>query len=151
MAVIVLFALWTGWSLARTTIIDADKWNDKANRELERIDTIQPIRGDILACDGSILATNVITYDAAIDFKASRFMTKRMRQDMAALCDTMAMFYPRYSAQQWRDKFESQLDRESKNAAPTSCSCETSHTSRANNCANSRSSATAPIRVTTGW
>ena len=114
LAVIVLFALWTGWSLARTTIIDADKWNDKANRELERIDTIQPIRGDILACDGSILATNVITYDAAIDFKASRFMTKRMRQDMAALCDTMAMFYPRYSAQQWRDKFESQLDRESK-------------------------------------
>ncbi len=111
-ALIVLFAVVSGWSLVRTTIIDADKWNDKANRDLQRIDTIQPIRGDILACDGSILATNVITYDAAIDFKASRFMTKRMRQDMAALCDTMAMFFPQNTARQWRDKFEGQLDRD---------------------------------------
>ncbi len=111
-AVIVFFAVASGWSLVRTTIIDADKWNDKANRDLQRIDTIQPIRGDILACDGSILATNIITYDAAIDFKSSRFMTKRLRQDMAALCDTMAMFFPQKTAQQWRDKFESQLDRD---------------------------------------
>lgn len=112
--VIVIFALWTGWSLTRTTIIDADKWNDKANRELERIDTIQPIRGDILACDGSILATNVITYDVAIDFRASRFMVDTLRKEMAALCDTMAMFFPKYTAQQWREKIESQLNRDSK-------------------------------------
>ncbi len=109
---IVLFALWSGWRLTCTTVIDADKWNDKANRELQRVDTIQPIRGDILACDGSILATNVITYDVAIDFKASRFMTRDMRKDMKALCDTMAMFFPQKNAQQWRDKFESQLNRD---------------------------------------
>lgn len=111
-AVIVLFAIISGWSLIRTTVIDADKWNDKANRELQRIDTIQPIRGDILACDGSILATNIVTYDVAIDFKASRFMTKNMREDMTALCDTLAKHFPQKTAQQWREKLESQLDRE---------------------------------------
>ena len=109
--VIVAFAAWTVWSLVRTTVIDADKWNEKANKELQRVDTVAPIRGDILACDGSILATNIITYDAAIDFKAPRFMAARMREDMKALCDTMSMSFPQRTAAQWEALFSGQLDR----------------------------------------
>ena len=47
------------YNLVDNTVLSADKWNTKAMEELSRVDTIQPVRGNILAADGSILATNM--------------------------------------------------------------------------------------------
>ena len=45
--------------LCDTTIVDVDKWNARANELLSQVKTITPSRGNILASDGSVLATNL--------------------------------------------------------------------------------------------
>lgn len=109
---VLLFTAFTIYKLVCTTVIDADKWNEKANKDLARVDTVKPIRGDILACDGSILATNVISYTAAIDFSASRFMRDSLAKYLNELCDTMALHFPHRDARQWQALFAGELSRE---------------------------------------
>ena len=57
-ALILLFCAGILYKLVDTTVISADKWNELANRELSKTEVIAPERGDILAADGSVLATN---------------------------------------------------------------------------------------------
>ncbi len=95
----------------RTTVIDADKWNDKADRELSKVKVIKPLRGDILACDGSILATNLTYYTLRIDFGSSRFMMTEFRKNLDKLCDTLAKYYPKKTKQEWKEGFEKQINR----------------------------------------
>ena len=58
-ALILLFTTAIVVKLFSTTVVHADDWNRKAMKEMERVDTILPQRGDILSDDGSILATNL--------------------------------------------------------------------------------------------
>ncbi len=74
-----LFAGAISYKLFSTTVIDAEHWNNKANVELQRIDTIAPVRGDILAADGTILVTNLQYYDVRIDFGSEAFAKKDLR------------------------------------------------------------------------
>lgn len=106
---ILFFASVIVWFMFRTTVTQADLWITKANEQLQKRDTIWPERGDILAADGSILATNIRQYTLRIDFKASKFDEKQFRADLPALCDTMAMFHPEKTRQQWMEKFEAEL------------------------------------------
>ncbi|MDE6328383.1 MAG: hypothetical protein K2L91_07640, partial [Duncaniella sp.] len=50
--------------LSETTVVNADKWNEKANKILLQTSEIIPPRGNILAADGSVLATNLNFYTA---------------------------------------------------------------------------------------
>ncbi|MDE6395873.1 MAG: hypothetical protein K2K84_01215, partial [Muribaculaceae bacterium] len=70
---IVLFAACIVRTMIYTTVIDREKWVEKANVELMKRDTIYPDRGEILAADGSVLATNLNYYTLRIDYGASRF------------------------------------------------------------------------------
>lgn len=77
-AITILIALFAGaisYKLFSTTVVHADDWNRKALEELQTIDTILPERGDILAADGSILATNLSFYTVRIDFRSERFLS----------------------------------------------------------------------------
>ncbi|WP_290404550.1 hypothetical protein, partial [Paramuribaculum intestinale] len=74
------------WHVVDNTVVSADAWNEKAHRELSRCDTIAPERGNILAADGSILATNLRYYTVRIDYRSERFMEHRLRQQI----DTIA-------------------------------------------------------------
>ena len=74
---ILMFAGSISYKLFSTTVIHADDWNAKAMREMQRVDTILPERGEILADDGSILATNLRYYTVRLDFRAERFMESR--------------------------------------------------------------------------
>ena len=65
----IVYKLWD------TTVVSADEWNNLALKELSKVDTIAPQRGNILACDGSVLATNVREYTVRIDFRSERFLT----------------------------------------------------------------------------
>lgn len=85
----------------KTTVIDAEKWNIKAQEDFSRIDTILPVRGDILACDGSILATNLRYYTIRLDYRTERFKEDSLRKLMPALADSMAKYHPQRSAAQW--------------------------------------------------
>ena len=59
-----------------TTITNKEHWNEKADSILKQRKVIYPKRGDILACDGSVLATNVTTYTVRIDYRSEQFKEK---------------------------------------------------------------------------
>ena len=48
--------------------IERDEWNEKRKAHTYREYSISPLRGDILASDGRILATMMPQYDVTIDF-----------------------------------------------------------------------------------
>ncbi|MDY2917181.1 MAG: penicillin-binding transpeptidase domain-containing protein [Muribaculaceae bacterium] len=86
-----------------TTVLDRDIWNDKANKELQQVEEILPIRGDILACDGSVLATNLTFYNTCIDFKASQFSADSLKKYMRPLCDSLAKYHSFHNSREWRE------------------------------------------------
>ena len=90
------------YKLFDTTVISADKWNQKAKRELDSVVVIQPERGDILAADGSVLAANLRFYTVRIDYRAERFMERRLRQAVDTIADSMAVWFPRRNSDDWK-------------------------------------------------
>ncbi|MBO4945885.1 MAG: transpeptidase family protein [Muribaculaceae bacterium] len=87
--------------LVDTTVISADKWNELANKELSRVETILPERGNILADDGSILATNLTYYTVRIDYRSEKFMADTLRKLMPALQDSMSRVFGRRTPDEW--------------------------------------------------
>lgn len=106
---IVFFAGWIAFDLFSTTVLHADKWIAKANAELERRDTIFPSRGDILSADGSVLATNLNYYTLRIDFQASKFSEDDYKASLDSLCDTLALYHPVRTADEWKTFLSKEL------------------------------------------
>lgn len=92
-----------------TTIIRASVWNEKGSRHLDDTISIKPLRGDILACDGSILATNLNYFNLRIDFKAKRFMIREYVESLDSLCDSLAHYFPRRTRDEWKEYLSTQL------------------------------------------
>lgn len=111
---IVGFAVWIAFDMFATAVINADKWKEKANKEFARRDTILPMRGDILAADGSVLATNLNYYTMRIDFKASKFSEKNFRESLDSLCDTLAFHHPVRTRDEWHKYLSSEISKEAK-------------------------------------
>lgn len=92
------------FKLFKTTVIDADKWNKKANTELLTSKIIYPERGDILAADGSVLATNLRFYTVRIDFRSEKFKFREYLDSIPVIADSLAKFFPkRASRKEWID------------------------------------------------
>lgn len=98
--VIVMSALIV-FMLINTTVVNADAWNAKGERQLDTILPIQPLRGDILASDGQILATNLNYYDVSIDFRTKRFWIRQYVESLDSLADTLAVYFPHRSRKEW--------------------------------------------------
>lgn len=88
--------------LFETTVIYADKWNELAEKDYSRVDTILPERGNILAADGSILATNLQYYTIRMDYQTERFNETMLLDSLPALCDSLARYYPQRKAEEWK-------------------------------------------------
>lgn len=104
-AVLAVTALFCGlivYKLFDTTIISADEWNKKAMESLTKIDTIQPERGNILADDGSVLATNLRYYTVRLDYRASKFAEDSLHKYIDALSDSMAHHFTFRTRAEWR-------------------------------------------------
>ncbi len=91
------------YNLVDTTVVNAAEWNNKAMKELSRNDTIAPERGNILAADGSLLATNLRYYTVRMDFRSERFMEVRYRAVLDTIADSMARYFPVRTAKEWRE------------------------------------------------
>ena len=98
---IVGFSIAISYKLFSTTVIHADDWNRKAMVEMQHVDTILPERGEILACDGSILATNLRFYTVRLDFRAEKFMENRYRVALDSIADSLALHFPRRTRDEW--------------------------------------------------
>lgn len=100
----VVLALAIATMLVRTTVIHAADWNRMAASTLADSAIIEPERGEILASDGSILATNLYYFDIFIDFRASRFKIAEFYDSIPQIADSLAAYFPRRTAEQWRDR-----------------------------------------------
>lgn len=112
--VIILILLLSGKivvKLCNTTIVDADNWNRKANELLSQTKEIIPGRGNILASDGSVLATNLNFYTARIDYRAEKFNEKLFRDTIDHLAARMAEHFPVRNAEEWKKHLLKPLDK----------------------------------------
>lgn len=100
------------YKLVDTTVISADEWNKKAMAELSKVDSIAPERGNILAADGSILATNLRYYTLRIDFRSEKFMEQKYRAAIDSLSDSLAHYFPGRSAAEWQKHLTQPLAKE---------------------------------------
>lgn len=89
--------------LLNTTVIHVSEWRQKGNSTLRDSVIIPPLRGEILAADGSILATNVYYYNVRLDFKASRLDELNYKESLDSLADTLAVYHPERTRQEWYD------------------------------------------------
>ena len=81
-AVIVIFFCLLGigvlLKLFNTTVIEASAWNDRSKKELSKVDTIKPERGNLLSDNGNILACNLRVYDILLDLRHSKITSLRV-------------------------------------------------------------------------
>lgn len=96
--------------LIRTTLIHADDWNNMAASTLADSIITTPDRGEILASDGSILATNLYYVDIMVDLRASRFKIAEFVDSLPMVADSLAKYFPRYSSKEWKERFEKAIE-----------------------------------------
>lgn len=92
-----------------TTVTHRKEWIDKANEELLKETVIAPLRGEILADDGSVLATNLTYYTLRMDLRAASFKEKQFIASMDSLCDSLASMTPDVSKEDWQRRFNLEL------------------------------------------
>ena len=97
--------------LINNTIINAEQWNKKGSAQLNDTVSIPPQRGDILASDGSILATNLNYFTLRIDFKARRFMIREYVAAIDSLADSLAYYFPRRTRAEWKAHLSAPLEK----------------------------------------
>ncbi len=86
-----------------TTVIHADQWNAKADSLLSRIYFVQPKRGEILADNGTVLATNLTLYNIYIDYRTMARRDTAFVVRLDSICDSLACYYPVRDKEAWRD------------------------------------------------
>ncbi len=96
-------------ALINTTVIKKDIWDAKGNKSVTDTISIASRRGDILASDGSLLATNLNYYTVRIDFHASRIDELNYKESLDSLADTLAFYHPFRTRQQWYDRLYAPL------------------------------------------
>lgn len=100
------------YRLVQTTVVKADQWNEKALASFGDVVPSIPERGKILADDGSILAANVVFYDAKIDWKSEAIRRDTFYKYLPALCDSLANFFPgRKTSREWRKELEGKFSK----------------------------------------
>lgn len=120
----VLLAIGVVVKLFDTTIIEAGAWNDRARRELSKIDTIRPERGKILASNGHILACNLKVYDIKVDLRHNKVKSLRAIpwDSVDSLADSLDRYYPRienlakahadtFSKYSWHTRLRKELEK----------------------------------------
>lgn len=102
-ALILLFSATIMSKVLDTSVFTAEKWNEKAKEILDKRTVIYPERGNILASDGSVLATNLNFYTLRIDYRTEQFAEDSLRKHVGELATALAKEFPPKTATQWRD------------------------------------------------
>ena len=86
------------------SVLSSAKWNEKAMSELSKVVVIKPERGNILANNGQILATNLCYYNIRIDFRCERFLEGRYLLAVDSIADSLALHFPIRDAKGWKER-----------------------------------------------
>lgn len=101
LALVGLLAIAIIIKLFDTTIIHGSAYEKKGRERLSDTIKSMPMRGEILASDGSILATNLSYYDLRIDFKSPKFKIVEYYDSIPLLADSLAKYFKQRSREQW--------------------------------------------------
>ncbi len=93
-----------------TTITHKADWDNKADSVLMKRKILYPTRGDILACDGSVLATNITYYTVRVDYRSQRFMEERYKMALDSLSDSMATYFGK-TKEYWKEYLKKPLEK----------------------------------------
>ncbi|MBP5315714.1 MAG: transpeptidase family protein [Muribaculaceae bacterium] len=115
LVLVVLLAVRIIWKEVKTTVVDADKWNAQMEAFLGRSLTVPPERGDIISADGKVLATNMTYYDIRLDYRSERFNEKMLNDSIDRLSDSLATYYPKRTAAEWKEHLLRPLETPKKN------------------------------------
>lgn len=102
--VMVFAAIIITYKMVHTTIIDAERWNEKAQRTLSKTEVIEPERGNILAADGSVIATNLQFYNIYIDYTSGPFEEKMFIDSIDVTCKALAKEFPVHTEKEWKER-----------------------------------------------
>lgn len=105
-----LLALAIAAMLVRTTIIKASDWNRMAASTLADSAMIYPDRGEILASDGSILATNLYYVDIMLDLRASRFKIAEFVDSLPLIADSLSRYFTAYDKKGWEKRLRKAIE-----------------------------------------
>ncbi len=123
MLAFLMIALAIVYKLVDTTVVKAPEWNERARKELSRIDTIAPERGNILASNGNILACNLKVYDIRLDCRHKKFadLNPFPYDKLDSLADALDEYFPRvpnlkensetYEKNTWRRRLREEFEK----------------------------------------
>ena len=92
---IVVSILWTQFGP------ESSRYRAAANKLVYTWDTIWPLRGNILAEDGRVLATSVPMYDFRMDFASDGFVDSLFQKNVKGLADSLSQLFGDRSAAQY--------------------------------------------------
>lgn len=98
-------------NLFKTTVINAEAWIRMGDSTLSSVKPIPPTRGEILASDGSILATNLYYYTVMMDLRTESFKIIEFTAAVPELCDSLAKYFEPHDAKAWKKRIQTQLDK----------------------------------------
>ncbi|MDE7153218.1 MAG: transpeptidase family protein [Muribaculaceae bacterium] len=107
---ILIFAALITVKLFKNTIIDAPNWNERAKKDMLVSRPVFPERGDILAVDGSTLASNKTVVSMWIDYRSPGFSKDSLYKYIEPLTDSMTLLFPHRTKEGWREVLTHQLD-----------------------------------------
>lgn len=108
---ILVFASLIVYNMAKTSVIHANEWNNKADSLLTRESVLHPERGRLLSDNGSVLAANLNYYTARIDWRVEGFKKAEFKKNLDALCDSLEAFMPeKKTAAQWKEDLMAQYE-----------------------------------------
>ena len=89
-------------------------WEVVADRQKSDSDSVKPNRGNILSCDGQLLASSIPEYKIFMDFQSgdrndTAWTHKRdtiWRQKLDSLCNGLHEIFPEWTAEQFRERLE---------------------------------------------
>ena len=91
-----------------------DYWQIVADRQKSDSDSVKPTRGNILSCDGQLLASSIPEYKIFMDFQpGDRSDTAWARKrdsiwvsKLDSLCDGLHQIFPEWTAEQFKKRLE---------------------------------------------
>ncbi|MBI1222165.1 MAG: PASTA domain-containing protein [Bacteroidetes bacterium] len=103
-----LFGLLILWYAFKIKVVEGEKWREKAQELTTDFQTIEAVRGNIYADDGSLLATSVPIYELRMDFRAGGLSDEIFKEGIDSLAYLFSITF--------QDKSKSEYLREFMNA-----------------------------------
>ncbi len=100
----VLFALAVIGKIIHIQFIDGEKWSEKVEHLTTELNEIKPVRGNIYAANGDMLATSVPIYQIRMDMRADGLTDERLKSNIDSLSICLSQLFKDRSPQEYKSR-----------------------------------------------